>query len=236
MLKKDLSLRNPLRLIGHDNEDIIDSGGFGAVLARTGVGKTAFMVQLALNSLIRNNNVLHISLNEPVDKVSLWYKEVFHLLSKQYNPMQVKQLWEMILPFRLIMTFKVDGFSASKLEERLTDLITQNIFIPQMVIIDGLPFDQSSKQTLADLRKLAVKHKMHIWFTITTHRHQAPDKNGLPAQLSNIADLFEVAIQLLPQAGEIHVKALKGGPSAKNQKPPLLLDPATMLIKNPQPK
>ena len=28
MLKKDLTLRNPLRLMGHDNNDILPAGGF----------------------------------------------------------------------------------------------------------------------------------------------------------------------------------------------------------------
>ena len=49
MLKKDLILRNPLRVMGHENDDILDTGQFGAVLARAGVGKTAFLVQLSLS-------------------------------------------------------------------------------------------------------------------------------------------------------------------------------------------
>ncbi|MBW2600630.1 MAG: cytoplasmic protein, partial [Deltaproteobacteria bacterium] len=43
MLKKDLILRNPLRLIGYEGDDILSDGQFGAVLARAGVGKTAFL-------------------------------------------------------------------------------------------------------------------------------------------------------------------------------------------------
>ena len=62
MLKQDLILRNPLRLLGKENEDIIRPGNFGAVLARHGVGKTAMVIQLSLNSLLQQKNVLHISL------------------------------------------------------------------------------------------------------------------------------------------------------------------------------
>ncbi len=79
MLKKDLTLRNPIRLLGKENQDILPKGGFGAVLARAGVGKTAIMVQLSLETLLRGKNVLHVSLSDPVNKVSLWYKEVFHI-------------------------------------------------------------------------------------------------------------------------------------------------------------
>ena len=60
------------------------------MLARAGVGKTAILVQLALNTLLKGKNVLHISLNDPVKKVGLWYKEVFRHLTK--HMMQGKQI------------------------------------------------------------------------------------------------------------------------------------------------
>ena len=58
MLKKDLILRNPLRVMGYENDDILNAGEFGAVLARAGVGKTAFLVQLSLNALLLS--LIHI--------------------------------------------------------------------------------------------------------------------------------------------------------------------------------
>ena len=119
MLTNDLIQRNPLRLMGRDAEEILSPGDFGAILARAGVGKTALLVQIALNTLLSGKNVLHVSLNDPVDKVTLWYREVFGNLSKTYDGRQIEQLWESLLPHRLIMTFKVEGFSVPKLEERL---------------------------------------------------------------------------------------------------------------------
>ncbi|MBI5063800.1 MAG: hypothetical protein HZB87_10175, partial [Desulfatitalea sp.] len=53
MLKQDLILRNPLRLLGYDSDDILEPGQFGAVLARAGVGKTALVIQIALNTMLR---------------------------------------------------------------------------------------------------------------------------------------------------------------------------------------
>ena len=53
MLKNELILKNPLRRMGYESDDILNKGQFGAVLARAGVGKTAFLVQLALNSMLR---------------------------------------------------------------------------------------------------------------------------------------------------------------------------------------
>lgn len=230
MLKKDLIFRNPLRLIGGETEDILPEGGFGAVLARAGVGKTALLVQLALDSLLKSKNVLHISLKDPVRKVCLWYEEVFRDIAGHYHVNQMDQLWEAILPHRLIMTFQVEGFSVPKLEERLTDLTEQSIFFPRMILIDGLPFDAGTRKALEDLKVLARSHGVTVWFAVRTHRHEKPGPDGLPVPLLGVKDLFEVAIQLQPEGKEIHVKVLKGHTAPADDRP-LLLDPATMLIK-----
>jgi len=234
MLKKDLILRNPLRLLGQENQDILPEGGIGAVLARAGVGKTALMVQLALDTLLREKNVLHVSLNDPVDKVRLWHKEVFHNLAEQYNLSQINQLWDSILPKRFIMTFKVEGFSVPKLEERLRDLTEQDIFKPQMIIIDGFPFEGSVEEPLQQLKEFSSRHGLRIWFSVRTHRHEDPGPGGIPPQLSNIDGLFNVILQLLPEGKKVHVRVLKGADSTADY-PELLLDPATMLI-SPQSK
>ena len=233
MLKKDLILRNPLRLMGYENNDILSTGQFGAVLARAGVGKTAFLVQLSLNALLRGKNVLHISLEDPVNKVSLWYKEVFNLIADQYQVEQINQLWDSLLPHRFIMTFRVEGFSVPKLQERLADLMEQSIFTPQMIIVDGFPFDESMHQPLSDFKALVERHQMHAWFTMRTHRHEDPGPGGKPLQLEKVSDLFEIAIQLLPEGKEIHVKAVKGGESFADDIG-LKLDPSTMLLKSQQ--
>jgi hypothetical protein len=231
MLRNDLITRNPLRLMGHESEDIMAQGEFGALLARAGVGKTALLVQLSLNSLLQRKNVLHISLQDPVNKVSLWYREVFSRISQQYDINQINQLWDSILSHRFIMTFRVDGFTVPKLEERLTDLIEQDIFIPRMMLIDGLPFDDSAQALLMELKALARKYGLHAWFTVRTHRHEEPGPDGIPVQLQLVDELFEVAIQLLPEGKQVHVKTLKGITAASEQ-PDLVLDPATMLIQN----
>jgi hypothetical protein len=232
MLKNDLIMRNPLRLMGHKPEDTLNQGEFGAVLARAGVGKTALLVQLALNSLLQGKNVLHISLQDPVNKVSVWYKEVFRRISHQYRINQTDELWDSLVPHRFIMTFRVEGFTAPKLEERLTDLMEQDIFVPQMMLIDGLPFDDAVREPLLELKALAQKYAMHAWFAVRTHRHEEPGQNGVPLQLNRVADLFNIAIQLVPEGKQVHVKALRGLQASADH-PDLVLDPETMLIQNP---
>lgn len=230
MLKTDLILRNPLRSLGCESEDIVPQGKFGAVLARAGVGKTSFAVQLALDSLLRNQNVLHVSLNDPVTKVNLWYKEVFMLLAEQYQVEQINDLWDALLPHRLIMTFKVEGFSVPKFQERLDDIMAQNLFIPNMIIIDDLPFDDAVRESLSALETFIRDHTMRAWFSVRTHRHEGTDAHGMPPSITPVADMFNVIVQLQPEKDHIFVRTLKGG-GLQTDSAMLQLDPSTMLIK-----
>ena len=230
MFKKDLILRNPLRSLGREGEEILKAGGFGAVLAPAGVGKTAFIVQLALNAMLQEKNVLHISLDEPVTKVSLWYEKLFQDLASRSRWTRLDGALEDLLPHRFIMTFKTEGFTVPRLEERLTDLTAQNIFRPEMVLIDGFPFGEATRERLMALQLLAVRLGVFAWFTVHTHRHEAPTPDGLPPALAEAGDLFDVILRLEPKGADIVVEPLRGIAVEAGEKR-LHLDPATMLIR-----
>jgi hypothetical protein len=230
MMKTDIIRRNPLRMMGYDTDDILFEGQFGALMARAGIGKTAFLVQIALDKMLRDRNVLHISLNEPVDKVCLWYEEVFRNIAADCGLTKLDPLWENILPKRFIMTFKAEGFSVPKLEERITDLTEQDIFMPQALLIDGMSFDDTPRSTFTALKDLAGRFGLPVWFTVRTHRHQSPPDGGMPFQMLNVADLFEVAISLRAETDRIQVLPVKGGPAGGEKNPVVVLEPSTMLI------
>ncbi len=231
MFKKDLILRNPLQSLSRESKEILTAGNFGAVLAPAGVGKTAFLVQLALNAMLQEKNVLHISLDEPVTKVSIWYEKLFQDLTGRSKWTKLDGVLEDLLPHRFIMTFKVEGFSVPKLEERLTDLTAQNIFHPEMVLIDGFPFGEAARERLMALKLLAGRLGVYVWFTVHTHRHEQPAADGMPPALAQAGDLFDVILQLEPKGADIKIQPLRGI-AADPTKGALLLDPATMLIRD----
>lgn len=98
-----------------------------------------------------------------------------------------------------------------------------------MIIIDGLPFTEKDYEPLKDLKQLAAKLSLPIWFSVRTHRHEDVESTGIPVVFNHVADLFEVLIALQPEGEAIHVRILKGGASIEKHRD-LQLDPATMLI------
>jgi len=231
MLKNDLIVRNPLNALGAQNDGIIAPGSFGAILSRAGVGKTSLLIQIALNALLRQKNVLHVSLEDPVRKVNLWYKEVFYNLIEQFKVEQGDALWQEILPHRFIMTFNADNFSAARLQERVIELLDQDIFAPRVMLVDGLNFSASQREQLLAIRDLAVELELPIWFTVRTHRHEQENAaDGIPVQLRDLDDLFTAIVKLQPQGQEIYLKVIKGCDDSANQSA-IQLDPATMLLK-----
>lgn len=229
MFKQEMILRNTLKQLGFESEEVLPEGGFGAVLARAGIGKTAFLVQLALYNLLREKKVLHISLNDPVDKVNVWYSELFRRISSNKQSVHDIALLESLLPNRFIMTFRVEGFSFGKFEERLNELSQQGIFSPSIIIMDGLTFEESRKADIYGLKDLVQKNGMRMWFTVQTHREEENDGNLFPVSFAPFAGLFDAVLELRPEHADVYITTLHGG---KSRGESLLLDPTTMLIKD----
>ncbi|MBF0227372.1 MAG: cytoplasmic protein [Desulfobacterales bacterium] len=217
----------------------LEGGQFGGILGRAGVGKTAFLIQLSLLKLLKNIKVLHLSLNEPINKVCLWYEEVFKRLVENIEKqgdtvdIEINQIWEKALSQRFIMTFKEDVFKIAVLEERLSDLFEQKIFSPDLIIADGFNFDDESiKDILSELKNFATKKNLSVWFTINIHRDEKPDECGIPKQLSIGYDMFDSGIMLWPNKNEISVKILDRENKKFETESKLYLNPTTFLILN----
>ncbi|MBU2487911.1 MAG: cytoplasmic protein [Proteobacteria bacterium] len=224
---------NPLRLLSEKAGLVLGAGEMGAVLARAGVGKTAVLVQIALSHLLSGKNVLHVSLDQPVKKVCLWYDEVYNHVAGPVGTGSSVDPWETILPNRFVMAFQAQGFSAAVLEERITDLTEQGIFYPQVVLVDGMLVDEAAREALTDLARVARENRLSMWLSV---RITADGENGGPPQpFDRVADLFSTAILLTPGEGKIRLTPVLG-PGMGDPARELALDPSSLLIvENGQP-
>ncbi|MFW6081337.1 MAG: cytoplasmic protein [Desulfosalsimonas sp.] len=231
MLNNSNILQDPLKIMAREAAAGIENGGFAAILARAGVGKTALLVQLAIYSMLSGKNILHISTDNPVDKVNLWYKEVFHRLTQTEENSRKEKLWDQLLHRRFIMTFETETFSLDKLEKRISELVASKIFQPSQVMIDGFLPENQPDDRLRQLKEFALANGLTLWFTVRTHREEPVETTGVPSSFTPFAGLFDLVLLLHPDKNRVYLKMLSDseqqGPENLSE---LYLDPSTMLI------
>ena len=220
------ALQNILNLIVDNKKN---DGGFGAVIARAGVGKTSLLVQIALYSLFEKKSVLHVSLKEPIKKVCLWYDEVSTRIERTLNKSNASSdIWDTVLMHRMIMTFGENQFNTTTFRERLFDLTEQDIFYPQLIVVDGLMVDKENISVFEELKELAKELSVFMWFSIRSHRHKVSRISHFPPSLIPVTDLFDVTLQVIPKSDTIDIDLASQIPFESS--PDLILDPETMLI------
>ncbi len=82
MYRKELNERSPLRVFEQSIHGGLGRGNIGVAVGRHGVGKTAFLVGVALDDLMRGRKVLHVALDQSVEKVRQYYDEIFMDLAR----------------------------------------------------------------------------------------------------------------------------------------------------------
>lgn len=224
-----LTVPKPLAPVADIVNAAVSDGKLGAVVARAGVGKTSFLVQAALYAMMAGKNVLHINLSDTVKKTALWYNEVFTLMTARCGETGTGFSLTPLLARRLIMTMKITGFSVDAVRERLMDFIEQGVFSPRLIVLDGLTFDVSRRDTVTALKELGRDLSVGIWLSVPAHREEERDHLQRPARFAGVADQFDVAWELLPDGKQIRVRALTAG-NAGPVDPGLHLDPSSLLL------
>jgi hypothetical protein len=229
-MANELIVNNPLRALGlEDKADGKVQAMMGLVMARAGLGKTAILVQFALDCMLLGNKVLHVSIGEGVDKTRTWYDDILSLLT---DGEKIESIPE-VMKNRMIMTFKESSFSKALLEERLDDLVQQNIYKPECLIIDGYDFDNNDKKSLEDLRDFMNERGLKmIWFSAVSHRGDTRvSLDGVPAPCHEVDSLFDTVLLINPEGDAMKLDIVKCDSCSVDPGSTLMLDPSTMLIK-----
>ncbi len=229
MGKKELTANNPLRALGLEERAEKGIQSMGLVMARAGLGKTAILVQFALDCMLQGNKVLHVSIGESVEKTRTWYDDILSVLTGGEKIETIPG----IMQNRMIMTFKESAFSKSVLEERFDDLVQQDIFKPECLIIDGYDFENNDEKSLEELRTFMNDRGLKmIWFSAVSHRSDdRVSADGVPAPCHDVDSMFETVLLIKPDGNEMKLDILKCDECAVDPGATLTLDPSTMLIK-----
>jgi len=231
MLKQDLIEKNPIRHLKGES-DAKESSRMGLVMARAGMGKTALLVQIALDSLMNDKQVVHVSVGQSLDKTKLWYDDMFKDIAEVCKLDNAGEIHDAIMRNRMIITFNESKFSRAKLEERLHDLTQQNVIKPSCMVVDGFDFAKTDRAALEGMREMAKAMAMQIWFSAVCDEG-SDSQAGVPAPCGGLEDLFNTIVLLQPisQSECLDLKIIKGSAAVSKCGKRLKLDPRTLMIR-----
>ena len=230
MHKKEINERSPIRVLEASIHGGLGRGKIGVVMARHGVGKTAFLVGVAMDDLMRGRKVLHISLSHPVAKVRDYYDEIFMDLT---HAREMEGVWKVRLEIersRHIQCYPEGSFTAEQLRDTVRFLRTHVDFHPAAVVIDDYDFQKAQPADLDALREIARELDAELWMSATTHRELELNEQGIPKQMEHLLGSIDVILGMRHDTKAVHVTILKDHDNPDVSDLKMALDPTTMLL------
>jgi len=236
MYRKDVNDKSPLRVFERSIHGGLGRGNVGLVVSRAGEGKTAFLVDIALDDLMRDRKVLHVDTAHTAERLREYYDEIFHDLAQAMCLEDRPRIHMQVERNRMIHTFLHGSFDLGKVDGALDYLGEHVHFEPWCVILDGTPAweDCSPDQILTEIRAIkafAVRRNVELWLSAQEHREDTRDERGLPLRLTPYLDPISVVIELVPAADHMRLRLVKDHESPRMAELHVELDPKTMLLR-----
>jgi len=197
------------------------------VLAGHGVGKTSFLVGVALDDLLHGKPTLHVALDHSVQHVRDHYDTVFEELAATTHLQSHAVVRAEIERLRRIRAYPPAAFDAKRLREAIA-LERELGAKPDLVVVDGLDVAQRSPEEFGAWHDLAREAELEIWVTAQAPGERIP---ALPAELRVFEPCFGVILALEPGHGDsVALRALKDHESRDVAALHVALDPKTLLL------
>ena len=234
MYRNEWFARSPLRVFEKSTRGGLGKGNLGVVMSRAGVGKTAFLISVALDDLLRKQKVLHVSLEDSVERLREFYEAIFLELRRGIHMDDPVASHLNMERHRMIHSYRDGELSVAKLRTNLGFLKDHGQFVPEVVILDGVNFQNTSNEELAELKQFAVEQEIEVWISARTHREQPRDERRIAKEVVRFEDFISVMVLLHPaHEGAVTIELLKDHDNPDVAELKMELDPTSLLVKLP---
>lgn len=232
MLKSEFIERSPLRILDKSIHGKLMPGCLGAWMSEKGVGKTACLVHLAIDHMLQDRNVLHISFSDSPAHLHRWYDNIFEELSKAFQLDEARRIRDQLFVRRVFLKFDSPDLSVEHIEKTICTIKDSAHFDPGLMIVDGYQFRPGAHEQLREFKSFVKKLGTAAWFSSSLPPGTKPAEPGkIPDPMAAVADLFEILIYLQPEKRHIRLKLVKDYDHPVAESTHLQLEPRTMLIK-----
>jgi hypothetical protein len=225
MVKEELVKRSPLRILEKTIHGGLGKGNLGAIAAKRGVGKTAFLVHLATDQLFQGKHIIHVSFSASTAHIIDWYEDIFFELKRRHKLDAAPAVHDEIVKNRVIMNFHQQGLSIAKITDSLKAMIREGHFDAEMIVVDGYDLAVAAERDIQSFKEFAEQMGLEIWFSVSL-----PSPEAFESSIGPHSRFFAILIRLIPMKGYIHLELVKDHDQTSFGDLHLKLDPKTMLI------
>jgi hypothetical protein len=225
--RRFLNARSPLRLLEKGLHGGLGRGNLGIVLAGHGVGKTSFLVGVAMDELLRKGRVLHVSAAHSVAHVRAHYDTVFDELASSTHLENEGLIRGELERNRSIRVYPPNSISAARLRDAVK-LERETGGVPSLLVLEGVDLGVFSRADVEDLRALAQELDAEVWLESACKDER---EVRIPPQVKAIEDLLAVILALEPGDDAVRLRALKDHDNRDLAALHVALDPRTLLLK-----
>ncbi len=224
--------RSPRKLLERDGHPGPGPGHLALVLARAGVGKTAFLVDIGMDALLAGQKVLHVSVDSTVEKVRTWYDDILMEMLRRDKKLEHWAAIQLDVERRRhIHTYVGHSFTIERLRHSVELLRDVMHFKPQVLLVDDMAEDELSAETVSAFKDLADEIGAELWMTCQIFREGPQGEPGhLPPPADQLEDLVDLALRLDPHEAKIRLHVLKDRNQMLDEDLHVVLDPQTMLV------
>jgi len=237
MVKSELIQRSPIRIFEQSIHGGLKAGEIGIIASPNGVGKTSVLVQLALDKLLQEKKVIHVSFTQHVQYVPVWYEDIFEEIINKKNLENAAEIKNDIVKNRVLMNFNQDGVTVEQIIKSLRAMITDGGFKADSIIIDGFDFTRAEKDSsMASVKAFTQELGVSIWYSCSVKDEgQQYNKDNIPIVLSDFISCIDVVIVLNPKQDHVELSVSKAPAGCQNgeqvcKSMAMKLDPKTLLI------
>jgi hypothetical protein len=231
MVKDELVARSPVRTFEKSIGGGLKAGETGLITSPSGIGKTSVLVQIALDYLLRDKKVIHVSFTKHADYVTGWYENIFAEFTRKKNLEGERDIRDEIVKNRVHMNFNQDGQSIEMIVRSLRAMIKDGGFSAEALIVDGLDFERIPVGSIGAIKNFAKDTGLAVWYSCNVAGAGAYDKRGVPGVVMPYLDVIDVVIMLEPQSDHIKLIVSKDHDNFNPPSEVLKLDPKTLLMK-----
>ena len=190
------------------------------------MGKTSFLVGVAMDELLREGRVLHVSLSHSVRHVRAHYDTVYEELAESTHLEDERLIHAEIDRHRSVRVYPPGSLSMKKLREAV-EVEIETAGKPSLIVLEGVELAEMSRDEAAALKELAVELGAEVWIEAASSEEHV---GQIPPAVAVLDDLISVVLVLEPKAEVARLRALKDHENPDLTDLHVSLDPHTLLL------